>query len=101
MLAAPADAGSRRELHFHHRRGIGKHAVAEGTDGLLDALAQRLQPMAQQLVIVAPGGSHAAPYTPFRHASPAPAIPAAAAPPPTGRHRRCRPPGTPVRVPSS
>ena len=53
MLAAPADAGSRREFHFHHRRGIAKHAVAERTDRLLDAPAQRLQAMAQQLVIVA------------------------------------------------
>ena len=54
MLAAPADAGSRREFHFHHRCGIGEHAVAERTDRLLDALAQRLETITHQLVVVAP-----------------------------------------------
>src|SRR5437879_13531226 len=54
MLAAPADAGSRREFDFHHRCGIGEHAVAERTDRLLDALAQRLETITHQLVVVAP-----------------------------------------------
>src|SRR2546425_13310851 len=54
MLAAPAEAGPRRELHFHHRCGIGEHAVAERTNRLLDALAQRLQTITHQLVVVAP-----------------------------------------------
>src|SRR5256885_15347865 len=54
MLAAPADAGPRRELHFHHRCGIGEPAVAERTNRLLDAYAQRLQTITHQLVVVAP-----------------------------------------------
>src|SRR4051812_11418842 len=52
VLAAPADAGAHRKLDFHHGPRIGEHAVAEGADLGLDALAELLQPVAQHLVIV-------------------------------------------------
>ena len=56
VLAAPADAGPRRQLDLHHRRRVREHAVAERTGLALHALAQLLQPHAQQPVIVAPAG---------------------------------------------
>src|SRR5262245_28126104 len=56
VLAAPSDAGARGELHFHHRRRVGEHPVAEPADLRGDAVAELLQPVAQHLVIVAPAG---------------------------------------------
>jgi hypothetical protein len=49
VLAAPADAGLLREFDLEHRRRIGEHAVAVCADLALDALRERLQPVAQHL----------------------------------------------------
>src|SRR4051812_43516831 len=53
VLAAPGDAGAYGELDLHHRRRVGKHAIAENAELLFDAVAKALQPRAQHLVIVA------------------------------------------------
>ncbi|MCY1366775.1 hypothetical protein D9M69_536810 [compost metagenome] len=53
MLAAPAESALAGQRHFHHRRRIGKDAVAELADLGLDPAGQLLQTAAQDLVIVA------------------------------------------------
>ena len=53
VLAAPADAAARGQLHLEHRRRIGEDARAERADLLRQPVGQRLQPRAQHLVVVA------------------------------------------------
>ena len=38
VLAAPAEAGLRRERDLHDRRGIAEHTMAERADALLDRI---------------------------------------------------------------
>src|ERR1700679_2348349 len=52
VLADPAQAGIARQVLFQHRRAVGKNAVPERTDFGLNALAERLKPRAQHLVII-------------------------------------------------
>jgi len=54
VLAAPAQFRLCGQRHFHDRRGIGEHPVAEGADGGFHARRQLLQAVAQHLVIIAP-----------------------------------------------
>ena len=53
VLAAPADAAARGQFHLQHRRRIGEHARAQRADLFGQAVGQRLQPLAQHLVVVA------------------------------------------------
>ena len=54
VLAAPAEAGLRRERDFEHRRAVGEHAIAEGRRRLLAMrVGELLQAFAQHLVVVA------------------------------------------------
>ena len=54
MFAPPAEAGLARDLHFHHRRAIGKNAMAVDTGHRLDPQRQPLQACAQNRVIITP-----------------------------------------------
>ncbi len=54
VLAAPAQARFRRQLDFQHRRAVGEDAVAMFADGSGDAVGERLQAGADDLVVVAP-----------------------------------------------
>jgi hypothetical protein len=58
VLAAPAQAGTRGQLHLQHRRRIGEHAVAEGAHLGREPLGQALQALAQHLVVVPAPGVH-------------------------------------------
>jgi len=53
MLAAPAEAGLLRKMHFHDRRRIREDAVAERTGQRADRRGQSLQTVAHDLVVVA------------------------------------------------
>ena len=53
VLAAPADAAPRRQLHLEHRRRVGEGAVAKGADALGQRIGEHTQALAQHLVIVA------------------------------------------------
>ena len=54
MFAPPAQTSLARDLHLHHRRAIGKHAMAVDTGHRLDPLCKSLQACAQNLVIITP-----------------------------------------------
>ena len=56
VLAAPAQTAARGQLHLEHRCRVGEHAMPERPHRLRDAIGQRLQPLAQHLVIVAAPG---------------------------------------------
>ena len=56
VLAAPAQAGTTRQLDLHHRCRVTEHAIAERSDGRADAISQLLQTVPHQLVIVAAQG---------------------------------------------
>ncbi|MCY1446662.1 hypothetical protein D9M71_632450 [compost metagenome] len=56
VLADPAEPGLLRQGLFQHRRAVDEGAMAERADGLLDAIGQLLQTLADQLVVVAPQG---------------------------------------------
>src|SRR5712671_2774258 len=54
VFAPPAESRLACQLHFHHRRRIGKHAVTELADFACDPFGELPQPAPQHLVIVAP-----------------------------------------------
>src|SRR5712664_441656 len=54
VFAPPAESRLACQLHFHHRRRIGKHAVTELTDFACNPFGELPQPSPQHLVIVAP-----------------------------------------------
>lgn len=54
VLADPAQAGLFGQRFFHDRRRVGKHPVSEWSDDLFDPLPELLEPLADQLVVVAP-----------------------------------------------
>jgi len=56
VLAAPAGAAARGQLHLEHRRRIGEHARAQRADFGGEPVGQLLQPRAQHLVVVAAAG---------------------------------------------
>ena len=87
VLAAPAHAAARGQLHLQHRRRIGEHAVAQRADLLRQPVGQRLQPRAQHLVVVAAARIE-------RHRRLLRARAGAATPPPASP-ARCRAAGSP------
>ncbi len=54
VFAAPAQSGFGGQRHFHHRRRIGKHAVAEGANLGFNPARQLLQSLAHDLVVITP-----------------------------------------------
>src|SRR5216683_6727911 len=54
VFAPPAESRLACQLHFHHRRRIGKHAVTELTDFACNPFGELPQSSPQHLVIVAP-----------------------------------------------
>src|SRR5712671_4798016 len=54
VFAPPAESRLACQLHFHHRRRIGKHAVTELADFACHPFGELPQPAPQHLVIVAP-----------------------------------------------
>src|SRR6266705_3202821 len=54
VLSPPAEPRLARQLHFHHRRRVGEHAVAEFADFAFDSSGELLQASPQHLVVIAP-----------------------------------------------
>src|SRR6266568_1562582 len=54
VLSPPAEPRLARQLHFHHRRRVGEHAVAEFADFAFDSSGKPPQASPQHLVVIAP-----------------------------------------------